>query len=141
GPRHVDGGVDDEAGRVDVPVGRREDGARLVHLDQRRGGDLVEEKAVRVYQEGVFLARHAGGDMRAEKVGPAEMIDQPIGGGEVHAGLPLGLGALLADVGLDVHGASSSTGFPGASVTSASTATTPSASTMTGFASASNTVR
>src|SRR5256885_1387845 len=61
--------------------------------------DLVEQHAVGVDQELVGLARHARRDVGEDQVVPAEVGDQPVGGGQLDAGLPFLGRHLAADLG------------------------------------------
>jgi hypothetical protein len=74
-----------------------------VDLHQRRGGDLLEQQAVRVDQKMMLRPRHAGGDVGEDHVVPAMHRDQAIGGGEVFAHRPF-LGADLVFHGTEVVG-------------------------------------
>jgi hypothetical protein len=89
-PRHVHGAMDDEAGRIDLVVRVADDVAVDIHLDQARGGDLLEHEAIGIDEEVVAGTRHAGRKMRADQVRPAEQVHQPVGRRQVDAPLPLG---------------------------------------------------
>jgi len=90
---HVDRAVDDEAGPVH-PVGRLvEDIPVHVDLDEARRRDLLVQESVRVDQELVFGAWNAQRDVIVDEIRPAMLRDQPVGGRELDARLPL----LLAD--------------------------------------------
>ena len=86
--RGVDGAVDDEARGVDGKGRVLELLALLVDLDQARGGDLVEEHAVRIDQELVRRARHPRRDVGEHEVLPAEACHEPVAGGEIHPHRP-----------------------------------------------------
>jgi len=87
----MDGAVDGEATRIDAEIRRIvEDVAVVVDLHQVRGLDLVEHQAIGVDQEPVLFTGSAGRDVGVDKVGPAEMRDQPVAGGEINAHLPFG---------------------------------------------------
>ena len=64
------------------------DPAIEINLYQARGGDFVIGHAVRVDEEMAFLARHARRDVVVDEVVHAEMMDQAVAGGEVHARVP-----------------------------------------------------
>ena len=99
----VDRAVDDEARGIDV-VGRI--GHLLavdVDLHQARRRDLVEQHPVGVEEKVVVGTGHPRGEVREDEVVPAVVSDQTVGGGEVHALLPLFGRDLVADAG-DHHG-------------------------------------
>ena len=56
GPRRVDRGMDDEAGRIDRSCVVLDDVAVEIDLDQVRGGDLLEQHAVGIEQEVILRA-------------------------------------------------------------------------------------
>ena len=85
---HVHGAVDHEARAVRFVLRFRELVAFRIDLDQRRGGDFLEEQAVGIDEELVFRARDAQREVRGEKVGPAELVGDAKCGGELAAGVP-----------------------------------------------------
>ena len=92
--RGVDGRVDGETRRIDE-IGRvLEDVAVKVDLHQRRGGDLLEEIAVRIDQELVLRPWNPGGNVGVDQVVPAFARHKAIEGGEIDADLPF----FLADL-------------------------------------------
>ena len=98
GARVVDAAVDHEAGLVHAHAdGVVDDLAFAVDLHQRGRGDLVEHHAERVDQEVVLWARHAGGEVREDEVGPLVLRRDLVGGGEVDADVPLFLADAIAD--------------------------------------------
>ena len=108
-PRLMDRTVDHEAGRIDRERRIHQRLAVGIDLDQARRGDLVEEQAVGVDQEGMLVAGSPGTprrDMGEDQVVPAEHRDQAVGGGEVDPQLPFfgrDLVAQAGDVGSRVH--------------------------------------
>ena len=61
-------------------------GCRLalgIDLDQRAGGDLLEQQPVGIDQEAVALPRHADREMGKTMSVMPKSGDQPIGGGEI----------------------------------------------------------
>lgn len=61
------------------------------HLDEVRGADLLEQEPVRVDEEAIRLAMHAGADLLVGDVGHAVEVHDPVEGGELDAGGPLRL--------------------------------------------------
>jgi hypothetical protein len=58
------------------------------------GGDFVEHLPVGVDEEGVRIIGQAGGDVGVDEVRPAEVVGGAVEGGEITAGLPLGVGKM-----------------------------------------------
>src|SRR5262245_3431183 len=85
----VDGAVDDEARLMHGRVRVLDEIAVEIDLDQVRRRHLVEQEPKTVEQEMPGLARHPRRDVGIDQVGPAEMLDQPVAGGEIDALLPL----------------------------------------------------
>jgi signal transduction histidine kinase len=90
--RRVDGAVDHEAGRVHRIRARLELLAARVDLHEARRGDLVEQHSVGVDEEAVSFAGEAHGDVREHQIVPAEMGDEAVARGQVHAEIVLGRG-------------------------------------------------
>jgi len=84
----VNAGMDHVSRRVDRRRLGIDRGAIQVHLDQRRGRDLLVERAEGVEQEMRLGPRDAGRNVVVDQVVHAEMRDQPVGGGQVDPGLP-----------------------------------------------------
>ena len=81
----MDRAVDDEPRRVDGPLGAADHVPLGVDLDEVRRGHLVVSEAIGVGQEVVPGARHADGDVVHDHLAPAEMIEDPVAAGELHA--------------------------------------------------------
>ncbi len=92
GQRRMDRRVECEAGRIDRPVGMPDHVAVDVDLHEIRRADLTVMEPERIDQEVAVLARHAQRDMVVDQLGPAEMIEDPVSGRELHARLPFGFG-------------------------------------------------
>jgi hypothetical protein len=88
-PRGMDGGVDGEARGVDREGRVLDHVAVRIDLDQRRGGDLLEEQAVGVDQEVVLRPRDPGRNVGEDHVVPAVQGHGPVERGEFHARPPL----------------------------------------------------
>ena len=91
------GRMDDEARRIDRVIGAAQNVALLVHLDQRRGGDFLEEHAVGVEQEMVVRVRNARRDMGAGHVAPPVLGGKLVAGREIDPHLPFVLGHAVGD--------------------------------------------
>ena len=87
--RHVNGGMDGEAGRIDVVGAVHHLVAVLVHLDQGRRCDLFEHHAEGVQQKVMLRTRHPDGEMGEEQVVPTVIGDDAVERGKVHSSLPL----------------------------------------------------
>ena len=61
-----------------------------VDLDQVRRAHLRVVQAERVDQVVPVLVRHAQRDVVVDQLGPAEVVEDAVRGGELHAGVPLG---------------------------------------------------
>ena len=85
----VDRAVDGVAGCVHRPFGVAHDLALQRDLDQvgRRHLAVAEPKGVD--EEVPLRPRHAHREVAVDRLVPAEMLDQPVGGGELHAELGL----------------------------------------------------
>src|SRR5882757_8936308 len=107
-PGHMDGGVNGEAGYIDVAggfVAVLDNPAVQVDAHEIRGPHILEVHAELIDQEMMLRPRKAGADMGVDEVGPAVVRDEPVERGEVAAGAPLELGdTFSADwSGGDVH--------------------------------------
>jgi hypothetical protein len=91
------GAVDRETGGIDRPGRVFHLVAVMIHLDQTRGGDLIEQHAIGVDQE-MLGAGHARTDVREHQIVPVEVRHQPVGGSKVDAHRPF-LGGMAAGVG------------------------------------------
>ncbi len=60
-----------------------------VDLDQAGGGHLLEHQLIGIEQEMMLRPRHARGEVGEDQIVPAIISDQPVGGGEIDADLPL----------------------------------------------------
>jgi hypothetical protein len=96
---HVDRTMDHVTGAVGLVFGRFDKIAVEIHLQQVRGGDLVEHQPHRVDQEMVRLSRNPPRIVRQDQIVPTEVGEQTIAGGEVDPYLPL----LGTDVGRSVR--------------------------------------
>src|SRR5262249_20415602 len=68
-----------------------------VDLDQARRRDLLVQQSVRVDEELVLGTRNPQRNMVVHEVRPAMLGDQPVGGGQLDAGLPLLLAHALTN--------------------------------------------
>ena len=84
--------VDDEAGFVDAVLGGIDAIAVEIDLDQVGGRHLVIIEAIGIDQKMMVRTRHPGGQMAVDQFGPAEIINQVIGGGEIDPDPPLAIG-------------------------------------------------
>ena len=82
-PVLVDGAVDDEAGRVEAVLAGFDEVAFEVDLHQVGGGDLVVAQTVGVDQKMVIRSRHPQGDVAIDQLAPAQVMEDPVGGGEL----------------------------------------------------------
>src|SRR6267143_2656100 len=80
--------MDDEAGLVRLVRLRRDRVALDVDLHQVRCGDLVEAQPVGVDQEVMVAPGDARADVRVDELGPAEVIGDAIGAGELDPQVP-----------------------------------------------------
>jgi hypothetical protein len=88
--------VDHEPGVIHAHAGRVvEDVPFEVDLHQVRRGDLVEHQPVRV-DEHVVRARHAGGEVGVNEIGPPKEVGELVGRGEIDAGFPFLLAHAVA---------------------------------------------
>jgi len=99
----VDRAVNDEARGIDLVRRLHHLLAVDVDLHQARGGDLVEQHPVGVEEEVVVGAGHSRGEVREDEIVPVVVRHQAVGGGEVHALLPLFGRDLVAEAGVG-HG-------------------------------------
>jgi len=101
GPRRMHGAVDNVAGLIHAVVkgseiGRAEDVAIVVDLDQARRRNLLVQHAVGVDQKGVLFRRDAGRNVIGHHVGHAIQLDEAITRREIDPRLPLRCGAVSA---------------------------------------------
>ncbi len=85
----VHGGMRRQARRIDRPLAVGEDVAVEIDLDEVGGGDLGVVQAERVDQQVLLRARHAQGDVIVDHLGPAEVGEDAVAGGELDARPPL----------------------------------------------------
>ena len=97
--------MDDEAGLVHRVAGVLDHVAIDVDLHQVRRRDLVVVEAEGVDQEVDVGARHAHRQVAVDQLGPAEVVDQPVGGRQLDPQCPFRLGRRQGvDIGVDdVH--------------------------------------
>lgn len=88
----VEGGVHHEASRVHTVRGRVQHLALQVDLDQVACGDFAVVQPERVDQELLFIARNAirqaQRDVVVDHLGPAQMGEHAVAGGQLYAGGP-----------------------------------------------------
>ena len=89
GPGFMHGAVNDEACGVHGKRRLHELVAGHVHLDQRRGGDLVKHQPVGVDEKVVICPRQACADVGEDQIAPAVEGHQPVAGRKIGAQLPL----------------------------------------------------
>ena len=82
--RHVDGGVDHEAGAVHRMVRFAHHVPVDVDPHEARGGDLLVVESVRIDEERRGLARDAHRQVPVDELGPSEVFDDPVRGGELN---------------------------------------------------------
>lgn len=85
--RHVSAAVDIEAGHVEMLL-VADDVAVEVHLDQARSGNLVEQVAVTIDEEGIFFPGNARRQVRINEIGHPQVIQDVVKRRQITALLP-----------------------------------------------------
>src|SRR6185436_15306993 len=88
GPRHVDGAVNDESGFVGGMAPLVYGVTFNVNLDEAGSSDFIKPQAIRVDQEVMLRSGDARADVRVDELGPAEVVGDAVGAGELHPQRP-----------------------------------------------------
>ena len=83
GVRHVDGGVDHESGAVYRVVRLTHHVSVDVDPHEARGGNLLVAESVGIDEERRRFARNAYCQVPVDELGPPEVLDEPVRGGEL----------------------------------------------------------
>ena len=90
--RHVDRGVDREAGRIHRMRSRHHRLPLNVDLNKRRSRDLLKHHVIRIDEKMMLRPRNTRRQMREDDVVPAIKRDKPVSGGKINADHPFGIG-------------------------------------------------